>query len=662
MLILRKKPTAAGSSRGLRAASGRRSLPTLASAFFVALTLAPSGFAAPVLRGIEAASTSSSSTSLTIPTPSGVEAGDVLVAGLTVRIPDFAPITSPDGWTLIRRESNDPAYASLSQALYLRVADGTEATSYTWGWLFALPVGAAGGIAAYSGVDPVDPVDSHSGAYGSWSTSITAPAVGTSRAEAAVIAFFGYNGAKTTTAPDETVERYDISSTGSSYAATSAAADRVAVDAGVVGPLTAHTAIASSSTIGQLVALRPLAAPINTSRPTVSGTAREGEVLGATPGLWSSAEPPTYTYQWRRCDALGTSCDDITGATTDSYRPSRADVGAALRVVVVAGNSAGSTSAVSDPTAPVTPAVDVFGRLYAALSPFNQPVPPEAPVDPNSPTMVQGLVQAATNAGAIVAVKRYSTPIYYADASTPRYDVRLTASWRAADYLLDVPIPSNATPAGGDDKHMVVIDTTNGCEYDFYDADPVAGGWEADWANALPLGSLGIFEKGLSARGSGFALPAGIIRPHELRNPDGSPGRIEHALVFNTPYVKAGGPVSPATESDGQSTSAYAIPEGAHLQLDPDFDVGTLDKPYERVIARALQEFGAYVGDVSGSSIDFYAEDPKGYASNPYAAIWGDQTYVRLPTKLIENLRVLELPPQFSPSYRIVPNGCNRFG
>jgi len=276
--------------------------------------------------------------------------------------------------------------------------------------------------------------------------------------------------------------------------------------------------------------------------------------------------------------------------------------------------------------------------------------------------MVQGLVQAATTAGAIVAVTRYSTPIYYADASTPHYDVRLTASWRAADRLLDVPIPTNAVPAAGDDKHMVVIDVTNGCEYDFYDADRVVDGWEADWANALPLASDGIFENGLSARGSGFALPAGIVRPHELRNPDGTPGRIEHALVFNTPAVKGGGPVLPATESDGHSTSPYAIPEGAHVQLDPAFDVSTLDKPYERVIARALKEYGAYVGDVSGSSIDFYAEDPKGYPSNPYAAIWGDETYVPLPTTLIESLRVLELPPQFVPTYRIVPNGCNSFG
>jgi hypothetical protein len=298
---------------------------------------------------------------------------------------------------------------------------------------------------------------------------------------------------------------------------------------------------------------------------------------------------------------------------------------------------------------------------YSSTSPFNQPIGPDATVDPESAAMVDGLVLAAERYGAIVAVKRFSVPVYYANASTPRYDVRLTAPWRAADELLDVPVPDDAVPAAGDDKHMAIVDTSTGCEYDLYDADKVATGWEADWANALPLDSTGVFEKGLSARGAGFGLLAGLIRPNELRNPGGSEGRIPHALVFNTPFVKAGGPVPPASESDGTSTLPYAIPQGARVQLDPSFDLGTLSEPYERVIGRALQEYGAYVSDTSGSTVDFYAEDPKGHTENPYAEIWGDRTYVTLPTELIRNLRVLALPEQYAPEYEIVPNGCNRF-
>ena len=632
-------------------------------AFLSAVAFPPAAVAqAPTLRGAEAAHTSIPSTSLTIATPPGAVRGDVLIAGLTVRAPDFIPLIAPEGWTLIRRESNDPLFASLSQVIYLHVIDGAEPSSYTWQWPASVP--AAGGILAYAGADPAEPIDGHSGLYQSWSSDVIAPSVTVGQSESVVVAFFGYDGAKDTVPPADMVERYDVAAP-ERYSATSAAADRIAVGPGTTAPAVATIAEASSSTIGQLVVLRPaVSPPFNLSPPTTSGIARAGELLTVTPGAWASSERPTYAYQWRRCNAFGSDCVDISGATRDSYRLTGDDVGATLRALVVAANSAGSGSALSAPTTIVAPAIDpapALGLLYAATSPFNQPVPWGAPTDENSATMVEGLVQAANSAGALIVVKRFSTPIFYADGSTPRHDVRLTAPWRASDSLLNVPIPADATPAEGTDKHMVVIDRTTGCEYDFYDADRAEDGWEADWANALPMTSNGIYEKGLSARGSGFALGAGLIRPEELRNPDGTPGRIPHALVFNTPHVKAGGPVPPATESDGRSTSAYAIPEGAHVQLDPNFDVNTLANPYERVIARALKEFGAYVADVSGSSIDFYAEDPRGRASNPYAEIWGDETYVHLPNTLIENLRVLALPPQVAPSYSIVPNGCNSF-
>jgi hypothetical protein len=45
------------------------------------------------------------------------------------------------------------------------------------------------------------------------------------------------------------------------------------------------------------------------------------------------------------------------------------------------------------------------------------------------------------------------------------------------------------------------------------------------------------------------------------------------------------------------------------VQLDPTLDLDTLGlSPSARVIARALQEYGAYVGDFSGS-LNLYADD-----------------------------------------------------
>jgi hypothetical protein len=219
-------------------------------------------------------------------------------------------------------------------------------------------------------------------------------------------------------------------------------------------------------------------------------------------------------------------------------------------------------------------------------------------------------------------------------------------------------MPAHAAPDPRGDGHIAVIDQSSGCEYDFWQARQRDGRWRASWGNALPLGGSGIYPEGLSARGSGFALLAGLIQPGELRN-----GRIDHALVWSYAEPAAGGPVRPASESDGVSRRPNAIPEGALVQLDPALDLGTLSlAPYERTIARALQEYGAYLADV-GSGFAVYAAHPMSQRTNPYAGVLPSRNYPSLEGIPFERLRVLSLPEQRpNPPISLVPNGCNVFG
>ena len=106
-------------------------------------------------------------------------------------------------------------------------------------------------------------------------------------------------------------------------------------------------AVAVASTAGA----RALTPPSNTSPPTISGTAKQGETLTASSGSWSGTTPISYSYLWKRCDTSGGNCNNRT--TGQTYSLKSGDVGHRMRVSVTATNSDGSSSALSSPTAVV---------------------------------------------------------------------------------------------------------------------------------------------------------------------------------------------------------------------------------------------------------------------------------------------------------------------
>jgi hypothetical protein len=106
---------------------------------------------------------------------------------------------------------------------------------------------------------------------------------------------------------------------------------------------------ASSDPTGEIAA-----GPINTTLPTISGTATVGELLTATVGVWQNQSTLAFAFQWRRCNAQGQQCQNIPGATQATYRLASADGGRRIVVVVTARNPAqGIQSASSAATEPV---------------------------------------------------------------------------------------------------------------------------------------------------------------------------------------------------------------------------------------------------------------------------------------------------------------------
>jgi RHS repeat-associated protein len=105
----------------------------------------------------------------------------------------------------------------------------------------------------------------------------------------------------------------------------------------------------STASSAQTATVQP-AAPHNTALPSVSGTARDGQVLAADKGTWSGTTPISYAYQWERCDASGSNCAVIAGAQSASYTLGSQDVAQTVRVTVTAANSTGSESKSSSVT------------------------------------------------------------------------------------------------------------------------------------------------------------------------------------------------------------------------------------------------------------------------------------------------------------------------
>ena len=306
---------------------------------------------------------------------------------------------------------------------------------------------------------------------------------------------------------------------------------------------------------------------------------------------------------------------------------------------------------------------------YRSDSPFHQKIMDNPEIDPNSAAMVARLAKYATG-GLVVATDEWAIPIFYANGSTQRYDVRLTASWlpfvndRQIEYLKNVPIPDSAQPDPMGDGHMTIIDLRQGYEYDFWQMRKVNDSWQASWGNRIDLDSTGIYPNGMSSLGSGVAGAGGLIWAQELQS-----GIIRRKLLFTVPpqVCAAGGPVLPATESDGTSTEANTIPEGAILQLDPSIDVNDTSHGFtklEKIIAKAMQDYGVIIGDVGSSEFGVRAVSPLSYPNNPYIELTRSEDtwhgFIFLRNISISDLRVLKLPPQYDPDLSVADESIYR--
>ena len=148
-------------------------------------------------------------TSLTINKPAGTVSNDVMIAAIAVR-PDTATITAPSGWTLVRRTDQSTATAN-SQAIYRKVAGGSEPANYTW-TLGGSPTGGAGGIMTFYNINTTSPVNVENGQATAYALTHATPSVTTTVNNTMIVTAHSFSSGATWTPPSGMTEAVDIAS------------------------------------------------------------------------------------------------------------------------------------------------------------------------------------------------------------------------------------------------------------------------------------------------------------------------------------------------------------------------------------------------------------------------------------------------------------------
>lgn len=272
--------------------------------------------------------------------------------------------------------------------------------------------------------------------------------------------------------------------------------------------------------------------------------------------------------------------------------------------------------------------------FFSSDSFWNTPMPPDPLLHPDNEHFLNLTRWSAGAAlGLHINLLKWTVPIFEADDTTSRVRVGrrlkedVQGKWFHANSRPwlnpghpeghhvsftgeGVPIPDAATPDEEDDAHLAIIDRKARRAWDMWAARRSSDGeWASCTGISYSLDGPGIFDpadfpdahNGESihlhgpGRATGVPIIAGLILHDEILA-----GRIEHKLAF---AAIATGLLShyfpPTTWTDG--STPRGLPGGVLLQLDPALDLAEFElSSGARVVARALQEYGAALVDYAG--------------------------------------------------------------
>lgn len=376
------------------------------------------------------------------------------------------------------------------------------------------------------------------------------------------------------------------------------------------------------------------------SDPVTVTTASGGTLPAAPTGLKVGTVTPTsVALSWSSvpgADRYHVYRDGahVTSTESTSYTAAGLSTTTTYRFSVSAANSIGEGPQSAAVSATTTSSGGGGGGGGGAVffrddSPINTKIPSSQGVASNSSTLVNSILRTKNpllswGSGAAAG----GVPLYKATSSTRRYNVvpayagahgSPLSYWDRDDWGANpfagysIPwdpawvIPGNVN-SREDDKWVTIEDPDSGLVYELwmttwnYKGDGKLECWWGGISNVSKTNAGQIKPVAGKATGSNISTIAGSILLQELAD-----GIIPHALTFSGDYTKKNSYVYPASASDGVMSGSQWVPEGTRIRLNPSYNPesdGSLKK-YEKIIARALIDYGAYLIDVGGEGTTF---------------------------------------------------------
>lgn len=280
-------------------------------------------------------------------------------------------------------------------------------------------------------------------------------------------------------------------------------------------------------------------------------------------------------------------------------------------------------------------AYSFYDRAFPDDNVWNEDIS-DAEVDINSHIYINSLGKTGTlhaDFGTFWDGQKLGMPINVVTGNQPKVPVSFLYSEHSDKG--PYPIPANAQIQHGQnstgDRHIIVVDTTNGLLYEMYRAFPDGkGGWRADSGAIFDLKTNKTRpDHWTSADAAGLPIFPGLVRYEEVVNQ----GEIKHALRITANKTRRAY-VFPATHQASALTDKSLPPMGARLRLKESFDISKYPSNVQ-VILRALKKYGMFIAD-NGVSWQLTGD---------HHLSWDDQEMQALRTVPGSAFEVIKLPP-----------------